>query len=189
MLTTANKLLKVHLAAPAVLVLICLTAIRVPAARQRQGPDIETQREAMAKLAFLVGRWSGEASVTEGAGEPIKVLQSEDAQSKLNGLVLLLEGTGRNPKTGNVVFSALATVSYDEASRSYRFRSHSGGRYLDTELKVRENGFEWGYEAGPASVRNVMELNGAGEWVEYSEVKIGANPPRRTLQMTVRREK
>jgi hypothetical protein len=34
-----------------------------------------------------------------------------------------------------------------------------------------------------------MQLNDAGEWVEFTEVKVGANPPRKTLQMLVRREK
>jgi hypothetical protein len=33
-------------------------------------PDVTAQRDAMKKLDFLVGKWSGEASVMRGPGEP-----------------------------------------------------------------------------------------------------------------------
>ena len=153
----------------------------------QQQPDL-AQREAMKKLAFLVGTWSGDAVVTRGPGDTLKVRQTEDVKFKLNGLLLLIEGTGRNPDTGDAVFNALATISYDDAGGVYRFRAYNDGRYLDTTLKVPEKGFEWGYKAGPATVRFVMHLNEKGEWMETGEVSIGTNPPRKTFEMTVRRQ-
>src|SRR5947207_13090632 len=75
-----------------------------------QQPNVTAQREAMKKLEFLAGKWSGDASVSRGPGEPMKVVQTENIQFKLDGLVLLLEGTGRN-EDGKAVFQALATVS------------------------------------------------------------------------------
>ncbi len=42
------------------------------------------------------------------------------------------------------MFRALATVSYDDAAGVYHFRAYNEGSYLDTELKVAVNGFEWG---------------------------------------------
>jgi len=155
---------------------------------QRQ-PDLAAQREAMQKLSFLTGKWSGEALIFEGPGEPLKIRQTEDVQYKLDGLVMLIEGTGTNLESGQVVFRALATIAYDDATKTYRFRAHNRGRYLDTELKVTDNACEWGFQAGPATVRNVMRLNEKGEWYETTEVTFGTNPPRRTLEMTVRREK
>ena len=94
---------------------------------------------------------SGDAVVMRGPGETVKVRQTEEVKYKLNGLLLLIEGTGRNPDTGDAVFNALATISYDDASGVYHFRAYNDGRYLDTELKVPEKGFEWGYKAGPAT--------------------------------------
>ena len=88
-------------------------------------PDVAAQREAMQKLAFLVGQWKGEATVSMGPGGPRRLEQTEDVQFKLDGLVLLIEGTGRNPVSGAVEFNALATVSFDEASGAYRFRAYS----------------------------------------------------------------
>lgn len=154
----------------------------------QQPPNLPAQREAMKKLAFLVGKWSGDATTRRGPNEAVKVRQTEEVQFKLDGLVLLIEGTGRNPDTGVVMFNALATVAYDEAAKVYHFRAYNDGRYLDTELKVPENGFEWGYKAGPVDVRFVMRLNDKGEWAETGDVKIGDNPPQRTFEMTLRKQ-
>jgi len=153
-----------------------------------QQVNAAAQRDAMKKLAFLVGTWSGEAMVMRGPGETVKVRQTEEVQYKLNGLLLLIEGTGRNRDSGDVVFNAFAIVSYDESAGTYRFRAYNDGHYLDTELKVPENGFEWGYKAGPAAVHFVMRLNEKGEWFETGDVAMGTNPPRKTFEMTVRRQ-
>ena len=167
--------------------LVCCLALAFTSHAQQQ-PNIAAQREAMKKLAFLVGTWSGDATVIRGPGEPIKVRQTEDVKYKLNGLVLLIEGTGRNPATGDAMFNALATISYDDTTSTYRFRAHNDGRYLDTELKVPNHGFEWGYKAGPAVVRFGMRLTEKGEWLETGEVMMGTNPPQKTFEMTVRRQ-
>jgi hypothetical protein len=155
---------------------------------QERPPNTAAQREAMQKLAFLVGTWTGEAKVLSNPNAPITVKQAEQIQFKLDGLVLTMEGTGRNPSTGEVAISAFATVAYDDAAGVYKFHSYSDGRYLDTELKVLDKGFEWGFDAGPAKVRFVMRLNAAGDWVESGDVTIGASS-RRTLEMTVRKQK
>jgi hypothetical protein len=154
----------------------------------QQAPDLPAQREAMKKLAFLVGKWSGDATTRRGPNETVKVKQTEEVQFKLGGLVLLIEGTGRDPNTGDVKFNALATIAYDEVAKVYHFRAYNDGRYLDTELKVPENGFEWGYKAGPADVRFVMRLDDKGQWVETGDVKFNDNPPQRTFEMTLRKQ-
>jgi hypothetical protein len=153
----------------------------------QQAPDLQAQRVAMKKLAFLAGKWSGDATSRRGPGEAIKVRQTEVVQFKLDGLVMLIEGTGRNPETGDAMFNALATIAYDDAAKVYHFRAYNDGRYLDTDLKVPENGFEWGYTSGPAEVRFVMHLSEKGEWVETGDLKLGVNPPQRTFEMTLRK--
>jgi hypothetical protein len=156
---------------------------------QMRQPDAGAQRAAMKKLEFLVGEWEGEARVMRGPGGPVAVRQSERVQMKLGGLLLLVEGTGRDAQTGEVKFQALATVSYDDVAGQYRFRSHSEGRYLDTEMKVEERGFAWGFEAGPARVTYRMKLDEKGEWVEQGEMALGAGAPRPMLEMRVKRVK
>jgi hypothetical protein len=57
----------------------------------------------MKKLAFLIGKWSGDATSRRGQNETVKVKQTEEVQFKLDGLVLLIEGTGRDPNSGDVI--------------------------------------------------------------------------------------
>src|SRR4051812_26918217 len=120
--------------------LLCLFVISSVAFAQPQRPNLTAQREAMKRLTFLVGTWSGDAT-TMRPNNTVKVKQTEQVTSKLDGLMLLIEGTGRNPDSGEVLFRALATVSYDDIAGMYRFRAYNDGSYLDTELKVPENGF------------------------------------------------
>jgi hypothetical protein len=154
---------------------------------QQQQPGVAVQREAMKKLDFLVGKWSGPASVSLGPGAPIQLTQSELVQFKMDGLVLLVEGTGRDA-SGKIVYQALGTIAYDDAASTYRFRAYNNGHYLDTDLKVTPKGFEWGYTAGPLKVKNVMRINEKGEWAETTESAYGAAPPRKSVDMALQRQ-
>jgi hypothetical protein len=156
-------------------------------ATQPPGPSAEMQRQAMQKLAFLAGHWSGSVTVVRGPGQPLKAIQTEVVQYKLDGLVLLVEGRSTAPD-GKVVFSALATIAYDDAAKTYRFRAYNDGRYVDAELAVPGNGFSWSYGAGPAHVVNTMKLTETGEWQESTEVEMGSGPPRKVVEMLLERQ-
>ncbi len=160
----------------------------LPLAAQQPGmPNVDAQREAMKKLAFLAGHWSGPVSISRGPGAPIHLTQNETVQFKLDGLVLLIEGesTGTDSKPQ---FQALATVSYDEAAHTYRFRAYNEGRYIDTELTMQPDGFAWGFDAGQAKIQNTMHLTPKGEWHETTNVTFGSNPPRLSVEMLLQHQ-
>jgi len=152
------------------------------AAQEPARSSADVQREFMHKLSFLAGKWSGPVTIVRGPGEPLHFTQTEDVQYKLDGLVLLVEGNSNGPD-GKVSFSALATISYDDASHAYRIRAYHDGRYLDAELSVVDNGFSWQFQSGPAHVVNTMHLTKDGEWNEVTEVTVGNNPPNRSVEM------
>ena len=112
---------------------LVLSLIPVVAAQGPGQDGVELQREAMSKLSFLAGKWSGPVSVVRGPGEPVHLTQTEQVEYKLDGLVLLIEGKSTDG-SGKSSFEALATVAYDEATHAYRFRAYNGGHYIDTEL-------------------------------------------------------
>lgn len=168
------------LAAAVLTILGASLAAQQPTASGPSGTEI--QREAMRKLSFLAGHWSGPISVSRGPGEPVKLTQTEEIEYKLDGLVLLIEGTSRNAE-GKVAFNALATVAYDDATHTYRIRAYNDGHYVDTELTVAANGFSWGFDSGPAHIVNTMHLTDKGEWSEATDVTIGGNPPHRSVDM------
>ena len=157
------------------------------AAQQPVSSSADTQREAMRKLSFLAGHWSGPVTVVRGPGEPLHLTQTEDVEYKLDGLILLVEGKSTSAN-GKVVFSALATIAYDDASHTYHFRAYNDGHYLDTELSAPANGFSWSFTAGPAHIVNTMHLSGKGEWDEVTDVTVGSNPPHRSVDMQLQHQ-
>jgi hypothetical protein len=168
----------------AVLIASCWPALY----SQQQPPNpAATQREAMQKVAFLTGHWSGPVTVVRGPGEPLHLTQTEDIAFKLDGLVLVIEGTSRDSK-GTALFSALATVSFDDASHTYRIRAYNDGHYVDTELSLLPKGFSWGFSSGPARIANVMHLTDKGEWAETTDATVGNNPPHRGVDMLLQHQ-
>lgn len=169
------------------LIVGCLIAAGLPlAAQQPDSNGVAIQREAMHKLAFLAGRWSGPITIFRGPGAELHMTQTEDVEYKLDGLVLLIQGKSTSAD-GKVMFSALATVSYDDASHTYHFRAYNDGHYLDTELSVPDNGFSWGFMGGPAHIVNTMHLTDKGEWSEETDVTVGSNPAHRSMEMLLTR--
>jgi hypothetical protein len=149
-----------------------------------QGPGqagVDAQREAMRKLSFLAGTWTGPVTIVRGP-QPLHLTQTEQVEYKLDGLVMLIEGKSTD-SDGKSSFQALATVSYDEASHVYHFRAYNGGHYIDTELTVQADGFSWGFKAGPADVVNTMHLTAKGEWSEVTQATVGTNPPMHAVDM------
>ena len=57
-------------------------------AQQPASSSVDAQREAMRKLSFLVGHWSGPVTIVRGPGEPLRLTQTENVDYKLDGLVL-----------------------------------------------------------------------------------------------------
>lgn len=160
-------------------------------AQTPRSPDTEAQRSALKKLDFLVGTWSGEARVQRGPGEPLELVQSEEAQYKLDGLILTIEGIGKTKAEGKVALQAFAVVSYDDETDTYHMRAYNDGRYLETDLKLSEDGkgITWGFALGEIKTSSVLRINQKGEWTERTEIAIGSGQPRRYMELTVNRQK
>lgn len=159
-----------------------LSAVSLTAVAQMPPDPTPAQREAMHKLSFLAGNWSGPVTITRGPGEPLQLTQTEKVEYKLDGLILLIEGKS-TATDGSTPFQALATVAYDDQTHTYRIRAYNAGHYVDSELKVLADGFSWGFDAGPAHVNSAMHLTAKGEWQETSDVIFGGGPPHRTVDM------
>jgi hypothetical protein len=168
---------------------LLLTPGLVTMAQTLQTPNIAAQRTAMKKLDFLAGEWAGQASAARGPGVVIELNQTESAQFKLDGLVLMIEGIGRTKSNGNLALQALGLISFDDASGSYRMRAYNDGRWLETEVKLLDdgNGVSWGFSLGDITTKSVLRINDEGEWTEAAEITIGARPPQKLMDLAVRR--
>ena len=144
----------------------------------------------MKKLDFLVGKWTGDARITRGAGETTELLQTEEAAYKLDGLILVIEGIGRTKSDGAPVLQALGVISYDDGTQTYHMRAFNDGRFLETEIKVWEpgKGLAWGFVFGEIKTKSVLRINQKGEWTELHEITIGSQPSRKLMEVAVGRQ-
>jgi len=163
---------------------ICLRMAGLP-----RVPDLNAQRAAMRKLGFLIGKWNGDARLLRGPDEWVELNQSEEAEYKLDGLILVIEGIGRTKSAGGVVLQALGVISFDDETATYRMRAFNDGRFLESEVKLLDDGnaMSWGFALGEVTTSSVLQINESGEWTELAEIRIGLEPPKRLLELTVRR--
>lgn len=145
----------------------------------------------MKKLEFLVGKWSGEARVFRLANQPVELVQTEDAYYKLDGLLLIIEGIGRNRSDGKIALQALGIVSYDDEAGTYKMRAYNDGRYLQAEPKLSEkgNGISWGFTLGDVKTSSVLRINEKGQWTELTSITMGSQFARKFMELTVDRHR
>jgi hypothetical protein len=150
-------------------------------------PDLEAQREAMKRLDFLVGKWAGEARLSRGSTEAVELLQTEDAQYKLDGLIVVIEGDGRTKSDGQPFLQAFGIISYDDENGTYRLRAYNDGRFLETTTKLLEEGkgMAWSFAVGEIRTNSVLRINERGEWTELGEISIGSQSPKKFWELTV----
>lgn len=138
-----------------------------------QPPTGEVQRAAIKKLDFWVGTWKGTAKAFFGEQSRESTL-TETVQSKVGGTALLVEGLGKMTAEGQerVVHNAMAVVSWDEKSKTYRFKHYTmQGRSGESELKTVEGGFVWELreEGSPVVIRFTIKIDGK-TWHEVGEM-------------------
>ncbi|HEX5168988.1 MAG TPA: hypothetical protein VFW11_07425 [Cyclobacteriaceae bacterium] len=144
-----------------------------------QAPDFSALcQEEMKKVAYLSGHWKGEAVYQRGAGSPITVMQEEKVEFKLDGTVLLIEGTGRNANE-EIVFNALALLNYHPIDKTFKFKSylkegHSTDPYF---IILGQNKFEWGFDIhGGGKTKYTITLDPSQQsWNEKGEYSQDGN--------------
>jgi hypothetical protein len=158
-------------------------------AQTPHAPNVEAQRTAMKKLEFLVGEWSGEATVLRGPGQFAEMAQTESAHFKLDGLVLMIERVGRVKTDRKVSLQALGLISFDDETGTYKMRAFNDGRWLETEVKLADGGnsISWGFSLGAFKTATVLRINENDEWTEHGELTIGERPPQKMMDLKVRR--
>lgn len=140
------------------------------AAAVYRGPDLAAQREAMNRLAPMVGRWRGEGQIV--SPRPMTVWQTERVEFDLDGLVLVVHGTGfqDQSETGKPVFRAMAVMSYDDRRALYEVRSYNDGRTVTAEGRFLDDGrFEWSMSPPGVMIRYRIDLSD-GRWRETGEM-------------------
>jgi hypothetical protein len=167
------------------LALILVLAIAPLVQAQTDHPNagaVEEQQHAMQKLNYLIGRWTGQATLTPTTGPAIQLKETETAQYKSDGTVLEISSIGFAPD-GTTPRNFVTTISYDDDHFTYHIATTIDGRPLTAELTVRPKGFAWAYTESGATTTTTMQLTQKGGWSETIQTIVGSAPSRTTLQM------
>jgi hypothetical protein len=103
----------------------------------------------------------------------------------------MIEGIGCNAADGKPALQALGMISFDDESGTYHMRAYNDGRYLETEVKLAENGIGmmWGFTLGEIKTSSLMRISELGDWTELHEITMGSQPPRRLMEVRVSPQK
>src|SRR5262249_3795649 len=153
---------------------LALAALLLAPALAPAQPSGEAHKAEMKKLDFLAGKWRGPATATTKDGKR-EMTQTEVVEYRLDGAILVIEGTGRGNLPGKdeegVLFNAFAVVSYDAEAKKYKIKAYRmEGTSVETDLTLTDKGFKWGLKPQPGvEVRYDMTVNDKGEWHETGE--------------------
>lgn len=142
--------------------LVCSTSLFAQSAA-------DAARNEMKKLQWMVGKWEGDAWYDLGQGKRMTVMQTENVQSQLDGLVFTVEGIGRDK---NVVYHhAFAVISYDVNAKKYFIRAFTKeGNFIDPETSIDDKAFVWGFmHPQLGKVRYTTSLTDPNKWFEIGE--------------------
>ncbi len=175
-----------------VLILLC-TLVRVsPLHAQLAVSDPVARREALMKLSFLVGDWSGDARMSRGPGGMENFRQTEHVRLAVGGQALVINGVGRmlvGDVPGDTAFQALGVLDW-RPDRGYQLRSmtHEGreGTFPVTLLPEAQ-GIVWGFEVPGGRVRYTVRLTPEGDWHERGEFSRDGTQWMPTLEMRLKK--
>jgi hypothetical protein len=170
--------------------LAILLSIGVCSATLGQGrPDpaqlIVAQQEAMTRLSFMDGVWSGPAWTILPTGDRHAVTQTERIGPFLDGSVKVIEGRGYD-QDGKVTFNAFGIISYNPTAQAYTMHSYAQGYVGDFALTPTTDGFSWEIPAGAMVIRYSATVKG-GAWREIGDRVLPGKEPIRFFEMTLRR--
>lgn len=130
-------------------------------------------REQMNALSHLSGKWRGDARIVQPGGVVVNVTQEETIEYKLDGLVLQVEGVGRNKnEPASISFHALAFINFNASKNSYEIKSYlKDGKQTDAYFKVVEaNRYDWGFDVpGGKIVYHIIIDPANHQWNEKGE--------------------
>lgn len=131
-----------------------------------QQPDTVSIRE-MQKLEALQGKWSGSGWYQMGRQDKHQINQTEHVYTKLDGRLLVIDGLGKDPQTGEVVFGAFGVIHYSPEKGLYQFNTYTNeGKHTLASAKLEGSTLTWWFDTPQgATIKYVIDFT-SDTWVE-----------------------
>jgi hypothetical protein len=132
--------------------------------------ELEAQRAAMEKLAWMAGAWEGISTSRERDGEKQSV-SYEWIRRAGGGLAIMIQGRHyrRLPDgaRGDVVLDTAGMMTYDPATSKYRFVTQlQDGKGGTHEAVMQGDTLSWKIALSNAHIRYDITRSAKGEWSE-----------------------
>lgn len=120
----------------------------------------------MKKLSALHGRWSGSGWYQMANQERVEFNQTENIYPKLEGQVLVVNGLGKDPESGNVVFEAFAVMHFSKEESLYKFNTYTNnGGHTTASAKLENDSLTWWFDVPKGTIRYTIHFT-QNTWVE-----------------------
>lgn len=151
-----------------------ILTLLMAASAYAQEPE-KAQKEALKKLAWLIGEWEGAGSINMGGGNKNSITVHESVRFDLDSTVILFNGKGFQQDSATNAnrkgHDAFAVVSYNIRDNKYRWNAWRipGGTYNEVEIIPGDKSFEWSAMVQGGQTRFKTYMNAMGQWVETGE--------------------
>lgn len=137
------------------------------AGHSAMGQDGRLGLAQMQKLKHWVGEWEGTGWQMQPSGQQVEFNVSESVQSKLNGMILMVEGKGMSEGSDELGHDAMGMIYYNLDNKRYEFHSATmQGMTTLAEAKIDSDGnLIWGFEVPQGKVQFTITLT-EDTWVE-----------------------
>lgn len=158
-----------------VLAALAFFAFAAPAAAQLPSAEILTERrEAIARLDFLVGEFEGEGWVVGADRVRQTFTHLERAETRIDGLVLTVEGAGSTPSdpAGHPGFRAFGVISWNDEADKYEMQTFAHGRHYAVDAALVSPGvFQWSFKPSDRmTIRYTIDAPQPGQWRELGHI-------------------
>lgn len=165
------------------LVILVFMFLSIVAVSAQVENTAELQRTEVKKIESMVGQWKGSGWIQQGAKRET-FTGTENVQSKLNGLALLVEGKFTNPE-GQVIHETLAVLTFNAKESKYSFSTYlATGMSGNYDFRLLADSYEWGFQTSMGTIRytiktandlwfEVGEFSKDGKtWIKFFEMKL-----------------
>lgn len=145
-------------------------------------------QDVAADFGWMEGQWKGTGWVMDPqTREKTEFMQYEDIELGAGNTVVIIQGTGKDPKSEEEIFSAAGLLYWDREAEAYKMHAHTerdGGVLADIDFK--EPGlFTWGFDVPGGRVEYDLDARN-DVWTEKGFFKPqGSNERYPFMQMTV----
>lgn len=165
---------------------VLLSALLSHAAIAQNGRVSKTE---MKRLSHWVGAWKGQGwQMDQATRQRINFTVEEIVESKLDGMVILVEGKGKSGESNFLGHHAIGMIYYNLDQKTYELKSITQeGNMTLAKARIADNGdFIWGFDVPGGKIQFTITLT-EDTWVEKGAFSMDGSTWYPVMEMTLKK--